>query len=133
MPLLTGSRLGPYEVLSVIGAGTRATTVNRCAIALLTTVSLMTGPARASGESDANGVQAHVALAKAAAGQDHIALFDILCSDPPPAPATRQTRARVTATEQPQVPDRSQWHTDPVKVFDNLYFVGQTEVSSWAV
>src|SRR6516162_1992596 len=75
MPLLTGSRLGPYEVLSVIGAGTRATTVKRCAIALLTTVSLMTGPARASGESDANRVQAHVALAQAAAGQDHIALL----------------------------------------------------------
>ena len=30
-------------------------------------------------------------------------------------------------------PDRSQWHAEPVKVFDNLYFVGQTEYSAWAV
>ena len=128
-----GSRLRYYEIPASFGAGARARTVSRCAIALLITVSLMTGPAGVSGESDANAVQAHVALAKAAAGQDHIALFDILCSDAAPAPATRQTRAPATATRQPRVPDRSQWHTEPVKVFDNLYFVGQTEVSSWAV
>jgi metallo-beta-lactamase class B len=30
-------------------------------------------------------------------------------------------------------PDRSTWHADPVKVFDNLYWVGQTEYSAWAV
>jgi metallo-beta-lactamase class B len=29
--------------------------------------------------------------------------------------------------------DRSTWHAEPVKVFDNLYFVGQTEYSAWAV
>src|SRR5690348_17576858 len=27
----------------------------------------------------------------------------------------------------------SQWHAEPVKVFDNLYFVGQSEYSAWAV
>lgn len=42
-------------------------------------------------------------------------------------------------TEQPAAsqskgpPDRSKWHAEPVKVFDNLYFVGQTEYSAWAV
>src|SRR6185437_7925933 len=118
-----GTHLGPYEILSTIGASARTRSVKRCAIALLTTVSLMTGAAGASGEPDANGVQAHVALAKAAAGQDHIALFDFLCSDPEPA----------ATMPQPHVPDRSQWHTEPVKVFDNLYFVGQTEISAWAV
>ena len=133
MAIQLGTHLGPYEILSAIGAGARARTVARCAIALLTTMSLMTGPARVSGESDANGVQAHVALAKAAAGQDHIALFDILCSDAAPAPATRPTRAPATTTRRRRVPDRSRWHTEPVKVFDNLYFVGQTEVSAWAV
>jgi metallo-beta-lactamase class B len=35
---------------------------------------------------------------------------------------------------QPQGPPaRSQWYAEPVKVFDNLYFVGQTEYSAWAV
>jgi glyoxylase-like metal-dependent hydrolase (beta-lactamase superfamily II) len=27
----------------------------------------------------------------------------------------------------------AQWHAEPVKVFDNLYFVGMTEYSAWAV
>ena len=30
-------------------------------------------------------------------------------------------------------PDRSTWYAEPVKVFDNLYFLGQTEYSVWAV
>src|SRR4029079_14341352 len=25
------------------------------------------------------------------------------------------------------------WHAEPVKVFDNLYWLGQTEVSVWAI
>src|SRR5207249_10696607 len=54
-----------------------------------------------------------------------------LCSVPePPAAAPQGQRAAA----QPQgPPDRSQWHAAPVKVFDNLYFVGMTEYSSWAV
>ena len=30
-------------------------------------------------------------------------------------------------------PARDAWYAKPVKVFDNLYFVGQTEYSAWAV
>ena len=30
-------------------------------------------------------------------------------------------------------PPRSEWHAEPVKVFDNLYFVGQSAYSAWAV
>ena len=41
---------------------------------------------------------------------------------PTPAPAAS-----------PGPPERSRWHAEPVKVFDNLYFVGQTEYSAWAV
>jgi metallo-beta-lactamase class B len=33
----------------------------------------------------------------------------------------------------PQPPARSVWHHEPVKVFDNLYFVGTNEHSSWVV
>ena len=29
--------------------------------------------------------------------------------------------------------DSSTWYAEPVKVFDNLYFVGQSEYSAWAV
>jgi len=37
------------------------------------------------------------------------------------------------AAPQRQGPPRDQWHAEPVKVFDNLYFLGQTEYSVWAV
>ena len=82
----------------------------------------------AGAQSVADPVQAHVALAKAAAAQDHVELFDSLCSEPAPLPAAQQPASGATAT-----PDRSLWHAEPVKVFDNLYFVGQTEYSAWAV
>ena len=39
-----------------------------------------------------------------------------------------QSRRRRAAT-----PPRESWHAEPVKVFDNLYFVGMTEFSAWAV
>jgi metallo-beta-lactamase class B len=92
------------------------------AITLFTASSLSAGTGGASGESEADTAEAHVALAKAAAGQEYLALFNALCSQPTPA-----------AAQPEQTPDRSQWHADPVKVFDNLYFVGQTEYSAWAV
>jgi metallo-beta-lactamase class B len=42
-----------------------------------------------------------------------------------PAPARAATPA--------PSPDRSRWHAEPVKVFDNLYYLGQSEYSAWAV
>ncbi len=87
-------------------------------------------------------IDSHVAAAKAAAGQDHPALFDTLCSPtalrppargqaPPPAAAGA---ARGPAPTGPRpAPPRAEWYAEPVKVFDNLYFVGQSEYSVWAV
>jgi metallo-beta-lactamase class B len=70
----------------------------------------------------------HVAAAKAAAGTDHTAVFDLLCS------ATATPAAPAAAAPAPAgTPARAQWHAEPVKVFDNLYFVGQSEFSAWAV
>ena len=66
--------------------------------------------------------EAHVAAAKAAAGHEHMGLFNSVCM-----PATDPR----SATQGP--PARSEWHAEPAKVFDNLYFVGQTEYSAWAV
>jgi metallo-beta-lactamase class B len=81
--------------------------------------------------------EAHVAAAKAAAGQDFLGLFSVLC--PAPAPAAPRGEApqrgqRAGGGGQRQgPPDRSTWHAEPVKVFDNLYWLGQTEYSVWAV
>jgi metallo-beta-lactamase class B len=75
-------------------------------------------------------IDGHVAAAKAAAGSDYAAIATRLCTAPaPPAP-----RNATAAPPRPAgAPARDTWYAKPVKVFDNLYFVGQTEYSAWAV
>ena len=77
---------------------------------------------------------AHREAARKAAGQDHLGLYNRICPDPaaapaataPPAPARGATPA---ATAPRQTPPREQWYAEPVKVFDNLYFVGHARTS----
>jgi len=79
--------------------------------------------------------EAHVAIAKTAAGEDYRNLFNFLCAVPGPRGGGAGAAAlRGQGGGQRQgPPDRSTWYAEPVKVFDNLYFVGQTEYSVWAV
>src|SRR5438067_8542106 len=73
--------------------------------------------------------ESHIAAAKAAARADLAGLFDRTCGSLTSAPAGRGAApAGAQATLA-----RDNWHAEPVKVFDNLYFVGQTEYSAWAV
>ena len=81
----------------------------------------------AQGGSDTR--EAHVAAAKAAAGSDHTAVFDLLCT----ATAAQAAAPAAAPAPAPGPPARERWHAEPVKVFDNLYFVGQSEFSAWAV
>src|SRR5678815_4229127 len=84
----------------------------------------------------ANGPDDHVALAKTAAGDQYQNLFNFLCAAPAPrggGPPGTRGGAPPAAGRGPATPDRSTWHADPVKVFDNLYFVGQSEYSAWAL
>lgn len=101
---------------------------------------------------------AHIAVAKTAAGQEYTSLFTTLCpAAPAAAPAANataappgqrgqggQARGAGAAAVAPAAPAAAQgqrrgapaastWHAEPVKVFDNLYFVGMTEYSAWAV
>jgi metallo-beta-lactamase class B len=48
-------------------------------------------------------------------------------------PAAAAAPAAPPAPAQTGPPTRATWHTEPAKIFDNLYFVGQTEYSAWAV
>jgi metallo-beta-lactamase class B len=75
-------------------------------------------------------VQSHVAAAKAAAGADFAGVFDRICSEAVP---TAPPASRSGAPRAPGPPPRESWHAEPVKVFDNLYFLGQTEYSVWAI
>ena len=86
----------------------------------------------------------HVAAAKVAAGDDFQNLFNFQCNGPGPggqrAAVGRQGRrggepgAGRAGGRGPQgPPERSTWYAEPVKVFDNLYFFGQSEYAVWAI
>ena len=110
---------------------------------------LLTGPAifvaTVEAQSANDIAEARVTAAKAAAGDEFQNLFNFQCYGPGPggqrgAPGTAVGRGqaargggRAGAPRQPGPPDRSAWYAEPVKVFDNLYFFGQTEYSVWAI
>ena len=85
---------------------------------------------------NADSPEGHVARAKTAAGNDYQNLFNFLCAAPSPLPSpglSPGTSPLPGPRRGGGPPDRSTWYAEPVKVFDNLYFVGQTEYSAWAV
>ena len=85
----------------------------------------------------------HFAAAKAAAGDDFQNLLQFQCYGPGPggpraAAGTAgalpgQVGGRGGGQRPPGPPDRSTWYAEPVKVFDNLYFFGQSEYAVWAI
>jgi len=88
-----------------------------------------------------NEIDTHIATAKTAAGQDYRATFVNLCL-PAGAPAGGRGTAtgargaaagRGGAAGAPQTPDRANWYAPPFKVFDNLYWLGTRQHSSWAL
>jgi metallo-beta-lactamase class B len=75
-------------------------------------------------------VDRHIAAARAAAGDEHAGMVGRLCPMPVSAAAGRGGPPRGMPRG---TPDRDSWYAEPVKVFDNLYYVGMTEFSTWAV
>src|SRR5262245_16883590 len=83
-------------------------------------------------QAPSNEVDAHIAKAKAAAGQDYRGTFVNLCLPSAPPAGGRGTGGR-GAGGAPQTPDRANWYAPPYKVFDNLYWLGTRQHSSWAL
>lgn len=93
-------------------------------------------------QNTADAPEAHVALAKTAAGEEYQNLFNFMC---PAAPAQRggggggarggggAPRGQGGGGQRGATPDRSTWYAEPVKAFDNMVFVGQSEYSVWAI
>ena len=73
--------------------------------------------------------QVHIEAARKAAGAEFTSVFDRTCNALTPPPASN----RPAAPRPSGPPARETWHAEPAKVFDNLYFLGQSEYSSWAV
>lgn len=94
-------------------------------------------PAIASAQNANDSADAHIAAAKAAADDDFQNLFQFQCYGPGPggarAGAGGQRGPRTGGPRRAGPPERSTWHLEPVKVFDNLYFFGQSEYSVWAI
>jgi metallo-beta-lactamase class B len=78
-------------------------------------------------------IDAHVAAARAAAGVEFQGVFNRVCDEAVPSLNLRPASERERAPRTPGPPARSTWYAEPAKVFDNLYFLGQTEYSAWAV
>ena len=97
-------------------------------LGLIVGIALMGTAARAGQDAGAD-----VALARAAAGDAYQNLFNFLCTVPTPRGGGAGVVGRRAGGPPPGPPDRSTWYAEPVKVFDNLYFVGQSEYSAWAV
>ena len=96
---------------------------------LMLLLAVVGGSAVFASQPQVDSVEAHVAAARKAAGSEYRGLADRLCIPPQPAPPTKTA----APTRAPGPPPRNTWYAKPAKVFDNLYFVGQTEYSAWAV
>lgn len=101
------------------------------------TLGLLFVAAGASAQAPASEVDAHVAAARAAAGQEYRATFVNLCMPSAPrgggAGAAGRGAPGARAGGAPATPDRSVWYASPYKVFDNLYWLGTRQHSSWAL
>ena len=77
-------------------------------------------------------IDAHIAAARTAAGMNYRNTFINLCLPSPPRPATARSLGAGGVLVVPE-PDRANWYAPPFKVFDNLYWLGTRQHSSWAL
>ena len=89
-------------------------------------------PALSAGQIQNEAVSRYVEAAREFAGSDHAFVFGQLCRTPMEAvnaaPASGQVPAALPVTD----PDR-EWYAEPVQVFDDLFFLGQTVFSVWGL
>jgi metallo-beta-lactamase class B len=86
----------------------------------------------AFGQTPSTPVDSHIAAARAAAGLDYRATFVNLCLPSAPRGGGAGAAGRGANTA-PPTPDRAAWYAPPFKIFDNLYWLGTRQHSSWAL
>ena len=87
-------------------------------------------------QAPASEVDTHIAAARAAAGQEYRATFVNLCLPSAPrggGPGAGGRGAPARGGGAPATPDRANWYASPYKVFDNFYWLGTRQHSSWAL
>ena len=105
--------------------------MRRAAVVISTLLATLPGTAVETQAPPASEIDAHVAAARTAAGQDYRATFVNLCL--PSAPPAGRAGGGGAAPATPQTPDRANWYAPPFKVFDNFYWLGTRQHSSWAL
>ena len=111
--------------------------MKRTSIVVLSLSALFVGGA-ALAQAPQSEIDAHIAAARAAAGMEYRNTFINLClpSAPRGGGAGRGGGGAAGARGAggaPQTPDRNNWYAPPFKVFDNLYWLGTRQHSSWAL
>jgi metallo-beta-lactamase class B len=76
-------------------------------------------------------IRGHLEAARKAAGNEHMGIYEGICTQFA-QPLAKQPAAPKGGPRS-GAPDRSTWHVEPVKVFDNLYYVGEKDYGAWAV
>ena len=108
---------------------------------LIGSLSMLFAGSQGFAQSPTNEIDAHVVTARTAAGQDYRGTFINLClsnitggnrGTPERGAAPRGAAGRGAAAA-PATPDRAGWYASPYKVFDNLYWLGTRQHSSWAL
>src|SRR4051812_9570325 len=107
--------------------------MDRCKTAILCSALLLIGLVSIHANAQAPGsAEAHVAAAKAIAASvpagakyelDYAYILQTECTQPKPATPAQEAAAMnrpANTTARPH----DEWYTDPVKVFDNLYYLG---------
>src|SRR6187200_291396 len=109
----------------------------KCTLILISTLAAVLVSTSAS-QAQTSDVDTHIATARAAAGLEYRATFVNLClpSAPragAPGAAGRGAAPAGRAAGAPATPERSGWYASPYKVFDNFYWLGTRQHSSWAL
>ena len=97
---------------------------------LATTIITSSISVPAAAQAPESEIDAHIDAAKKAAGLDYRATFVNLCF-PTPLPGGPRGAAALLVPR--PAPDRGTWYASPYKVFDNLYWLGTRQHSSWAL
>jgi len=99
-------------------------------ILLATAISTSLAITPVAAQTPVGEIENHIAAAKTAAGQDYRATFVNLCF-PTPLPGGPRGAAALLVPR--PAPDRGIWYASPYQVFDNLYWLGTRQHSSWAL
>jgi metallo-beta-lactamase class B len=88
--------------------------------------------ARGGRDFDAE-VEAALRSAKEAAGFEHLGTLNRICLLPASGGENTSDNAPRYVLDPSAAPPRESWYAEPARVFDNLYFVGGSVHSSWAL